>query len=141
MPVDLRQRTRPKDAGISTVELVLIAPVLMLLVLLLVGLGQIVDARSSLDGTARDAARAGALERDYTSAIAAATDAANREGARVCSGGAVQVSTSGNFQPGGLFTVTLSCRARGLRGTGLPVSADISATSTAPLDLYRRVVG
>ncbi|MFB7376556.1 TadE/TadG family type IV pilus assembly protein [Kitasatospora purpeofusca] len=143
MPADTASRPgrRPRgDAGVSTVELVMIAPVLMLLVLALVGLGQIVDARGSLEGTARDAARAGSLQRDYRSALSAATTTANKDAARVCAGGRVQVSASGNFAPGGLFTVTLSCRARGVALSKLPLVGDIRATSTSPLDVYRRVV-
>ncbi|MFG2845958.1 TadE/TadG family type IV pilus assembly protein [Kitasatospora sp. NPDC048296] len=143
MPADTeprQRRARRGDAGISTVELVLIAPVLMLLVLLLVGLGQIVNARGSLEGTARDAARAGSLQRDYRSALAAATSTANQDAARVCAGGQVQVSASGNFEPGGMFTITLSCRAKGVAVSKLPVVGDIRATSTSPLDVYRRVV-
>ncbi|MEV7123727.1 TadE/TadG family type IV pilus assembly protein [Kitasatospora griseola] len=143
MPADTEScpGRRPRgDAGVSTVEFVLIAPVLMLLVLALIGMGQIIDARGSLDGVARDAARAGSLQRDYRSALAAATSTANRDAARVCSGGHVQVSASGTFAPGGLFTVTLSCRARGVALSKLPMVGDIRATSTSPLDVYRRVV-
>ncbi|WP_331727371.1 pilus assembly protein (plasmid) [Kitasatospora sp. NBC_00374] len=140
MPADTIRRRLGSDAGISTVELVLIAPVLMLFVLLLIGLGQIVNSRASLEGTARDAARAGALQRDYWSALSAATSTANKDAARVCAGGTVQVSAGGDFRPGGLFTVTLSCRVKGVALSKLPVAGDIRATSTAPLDVYRRVV-
>ncbi|MFF4343201.1 TadE/TadG family type IV pilus assembly protein [Kitasatospora sp. NPDC001540] len=120
-------------------ELVFIAPVLVLMALLLVGLGQIVEAKSSLDGAARDAARAGALQRDYGSAVAAATETATAGAARVCSGGQVRVETGGRWESGGVFTVTLSCTVHGLRMTGLPVTTPARSTSSAPLDVYRRV--
>ncbi|MEV7177820.1 TadE/TadG family type IV pilus assembly protein [Kitasatospora sp. NPDC093679] len=135
------RHNRPRDAGISTVELVLIAPVLMLLVLVLVAFGQITQARSSLDGTARDAARAGALQRDWSSAVNAATTTASKDAAGICSGGNLQVSPGGTFEPSGMFTVTLSCRVKGLSMIGLgSIRSDIRATSTAPLDTFRRVV-
>lgn len=70
-------RPRRTDAGVSSVELVLMAPLLMLFILLLIALGQISQAQSTLDGTARDAARAGALQRDWNSAVAAARQTAN----------------------------------------------------------------
>jgi len=135
-----RTAARGPDAGISTVELVLIAPVLMMLILFLVAFGQITQARSSLDGTARDAARAGALQRDYNSAVSAAGSTAAKDAAGVCTGGDIQVTPGGDFQPGGMFTVTLTCQVKGLRMLGLGVSNQIRATSTAPLDTYRRVV-
>ncbi|MFD9125416.1 TadE/TadG family type IV pilus assembly protein [Kitasatospora sp. NPDC059571] len=124
----------------STVELVIIAPVLMLLVLVLVAFGQITQARSSLDGTARDAARAGALQRDWGSAVDAATTTATKDAAGICSGGRLQVSPGGSFEPGGMFTITLSCQVKGLSMLGVNIRNTIQAQSTAPLDVYRRVV-
>ncbi|MFJ9521322.1 TadE/TadG family type IV pilus assembly protein [Kitasatospora sp. NPDC101801] len=127
------------DAGIAAIELVIIAPVLMLLILFLIVFGQITHARSTLDGTARDAARAGALQRDYQSALSAATRSAEADAARTCVDGRIKVAASGNFEPGGLFTITVSCEVRGLAMLGSTVR-DISATAAAPLDVYRRVV-
>ncbi|WP_051710286.1 TadE/TadG family type IV pilus assembly protein [Streptomyces sp. NRRL S-350] len=127
------------DAGISALELVIIAPVLMLLILFLITFGQITHARSTLDGTARDAARAGALQRDYQSAVNAATRSAQADAGRTCADGRIKVSAGGNFEPGGLFTITVSCEVKGLAMLGSTVR-DISATAAAPLDVYRRVV-
>ncbi|MFE0457742.1 TadE/TadG family type IV pilus assembly protein [Kitasatospora sp. NPDC058965] len=137
MPADTVRRRRP-DAGFSAVEVVIAAPLLMLFILVLVGLGQISQAQSTLDGTARDAARAGALQRDWSSAVAAARDTANANIGGTCAGG-VTVTPSGNFVPGGMFTITLSCDVPGLRSLGIGWTRQVSGTSTAPLDTYRRV--
>ncbi|MFD9686795.1 TadE/TadG family type IV pilus assembly protein [Kitasatospora sp. NPDC059088] len=141
MPADLLRRLLARarsDEGASTVDMVLAAPLLLLFGLLVVGLGLIVQSRSSLDGAARDAARAGALQRDYNSAVSQATQAAKADAAGVCEGGAVRVDPSGDWRPGGLFTVTVSCEVPGLRALGLNMTTHVSATSTAPLDTYRR---
>ncbi|MFJ5120934.1 TadE/TadG family type IV pilus assembly protein [Kitasatospora sp. NPDC088548] len=126
------------DEGASTVELVLIAPILLFMSLLLVGFGLIVRAHGSLDGAARDAARAGALQRDYSSAVREAVRAARADATSVCVGGNVDVQPSGDWRAGGLFTVTVSCDVRGLASMGLKVTTRVSSTSTSPLDTYRR---
>ncbi|WP_052390976.1 TadE/TadG family type IV pilus assembly protein [Streptomyces sp. NRRL B-24484] len=126
------------DAGISTVELVIATPLMLLMVLLLVGFGLMVQSRSALDGAARDAARAGALQRDYGTATAEATRAARASAASVCSNGNVQVSPSGDWRAGGIFTVTVSCDVRGLAWLGINSNRRVTSTSTAPLDTFRR---
>ncbi|MCC9309959.1 pilus assembly protein [Kitasatospora sp. RB6PN24] len=131
---------RRGDAGISSVELVIIAPVLMLLILFLIGFGQIVQARGGLDGAARDASRAGALQRDWGSAVRAAQQAADADAVGVCAGGHVNLDPSGNWEPGGMFKVTLTCNAKGLDMLGWRWSKSMTSTSTAPLDTYRRTV-
>lgn len=129
---------RRGDEGASTVELVLVAPILLLLALILAGFGLMVQSRSALDGAARDAARAGSLQRDYNTAVNEATRAARASASGVCAGGAVLVSPGGDWRAGGMFTVTLSCEVRGL--ASLPISGNrrVTSTSTAPLDTYRR---
>ncbi|MFJ1757648.1 TadE/TadG family type IV pilus assembly protein [Kitasatospora sp. NPDC088134] len=126
------------DAGISTVELVIATPLMLLMVLLLVGFGLMVQGRSALDGAARDAARAGALQRDYGTAGSEATRAARASAQGVCANGNVQVSTGGDWRSGGMFTVTLRCEVRGLAWLGITSGREMTSTSTAPLDTYRR---
>ncbi len=143
MPGDRLRRClagRRSDEGSSTIEMVLAAPLLLFFALVLVGLGLIVQARGSLDGAARDAARAGALQRDYSTATSEAQRAAKADAAGVCVGGDVQVQPGGDWQAGGMFTVTVSCNVRGLASMGLSVTTHVSATSAAPLDTYRRTV-
>ncbi|GJF34975.1 membrane protein [Kitasatospora sp. NE20-6] len=133
----LAQRLRADD-GISTVELVIATPLLLLMALLLVGFGLMVQSRSSLDGAARDAARTGALQRNYQTATAEAARAARASAAGVCANGDMQVNPSGDWRAGGMFTVTISCDVRGLAWLGINTNRRVTSTATAPLDTYRR---
>jgi Flp pilus assembly protein TadG len=126
------------DEGLSTIEVVVLAPVLMLFVLVLVGFGLLVDARGAIDGAARDAARAGSLQRDAVSAMGQAQAAANADLGSTCSGPVSVRQVSARFRAGGLFTVEVSCQVRGLAMLGLNISTQLTGRSTAPLDPYRR---
>ncbi|MBV9024980.1 MAG: pilus assembly protein [Streptomycetaceae bacterium] len=126
------------DEGLSTIEVVVLAPVLMLFILVLVGFGLLVDARGAIDGAARDAARAGSLQRDETSAMGQARAAADADLGSTCSGPVSVRQMSAGFQAGRLFTVEVSCQVRGLAMLGLNIGTQLTGRSTAPLDPYRR---
>ncbi|MBQ0915603.1 pilus assembly protein [Streptomyces sp. RM99] len=126
------------DAGLSTIEVVILAPVMILFILVLVGFGQLVDGRGALDGAARDAARAGSIQKDHGTAIAEAKRAAEANLADVCSGPVSVVQKSAGFEPDTLFTVEVSCEVRGLAMIGLDIPTTLSATFSSPLDPYRR---
>ena len=138
LPARIRARVSSGDEGLSTIEVVVLAPVLMLFILVLVSFGLQVDARGAIDGAARDAARAGSLQRDETSAMSQAQAAAGADVGSTCSGPVSVRQLSAGFQAGGLFTVEVSCRVRGLAMLGLDVGTQMSGRSTAPLDPYRR---
>lgn len=129
---------RSGDEGLSTIEVVVLAPVLMLFILVLVGFGLLVDARGAIDGAARDAARAGSLQRDEASAMGQAQAAADADLGSTCSGPVSVRQMSAGFQAGGLFTVEVSCQVRGLAMLGLNIGTQLTGRSTAPLDPYRR---
>ncbi|ANJ11582.1 septum determining protein [Streptomyces parvulus] len=126
------------DKGLSTIEVVILAPVMILFILVLVAFGQLVDGRGALDGAARDAARAGSIQKDHGTAIAEAKKAAESNLADVCSGPVSVVQKSPGFEPDTLFTVEVSCEVRGLASIGLNVPTTLSATFSSPLDPYRR---
>ncbi|MGW5785460.1 TadE/TadG family type IV pilus assembly protein [Streptomyces sp. NPDC003757] len=126
------------DRGLSTVEVVILAPVMILFILVLVAFGQLVDGRGALDGAARDAARAGSIQKDHGTAIAEAKKAAESNLADVCSGPVSVVQKSPGFEPDTLFTVEVSCEVRGLASIGLDIPTTLSATFSSPLDPYRR---
>jgi len=131
-------RERP-DAGVSAVEMVILAPLMLMFVLLLVAFGLLVRAHSSLDGAARDAARAGSLQRNLGAATSAARDAAVADAANICAGGRVNVTTGGSFVSGGMFTVHVSCEVRALKWLGFKnLTTSVDATSAAPIDTFRR---
>ncbi|MFF7606308.1 TadE/TadG family type IV pilus assembly protein [Streptomyces parvulus] len=134
-----RPRRHPGgDEGLSTIEVVILAPVMILFILVLVAFGQLVDGRGALDGAARDAARAGSIQKDHGTAIAEAKRAAESNLADVCSGPVSVVQKSAGFEPDTLFTVEVSCEVRGLASIGLNVPTTLSATFSSPLDPYRR---
>ncbi|MFD4261005.1 TadE/TadG family type IV pilus assembly protein [Streptomyces sp. NPDC058534] len=134
-----RGRTRwSDDNGLSTIEVVILAPVMILFILVLVAFGQLVDGRGALDGAARDAARAGSIQKDHGTAIAEARKAAESNLTDVCSGPVSVVQKSAGFEPDTLFTVEVSCEVRGLDSIGLNVPTTLSATFSSPLDPYRR---
>lgn len=129
------------DRGTSAIELVLVAPVFLAALLLVVGLGRIVEAEGRVEGAARDAARAASLTRTAVAATAAARDAATAnltERGVSCSSFAVSVDT-GDFRPGGVARVAVSCTANlsGLGLAGLPGSRTLRAAAAAPLEQYR----
>ncbi|MGV9510511.1 TadE/TadG family type IV pilus assembly protein [Streptomyces tendae] len=136
--LDDRLRRDGADRGLSTIEVVILAPVMILFILVLVAFGQLVDGRGALDGAARDAARAGSIQKDHGTAIAEAKKAAEANLADVCSGPVSVVQKSPGFEPDTLFTVEVSCEVRGLASIGLDIPTTLSATFSSPLDPYRR---
>lgn len=134
---------RGNDSGSVSVELVVLAPIVLALLLFTVGLGRIEDAQGKVDGAARDAARAASLASDPDSAsqVARRAAAADITGADVdCRNLAVNVDTSG-FTAGGAVTVHVSCTAdlSDLAISGLPGRKTLTASSAAPIETYRAV--
>ncbi|GAA1903399.1 TadE/TadG family type IV pilus assembly protein [Streptomyces sodiiphilus] len=127
------------EGGLSSIEVVFLAPLIITFILVLVAFGQLVSGRGAVDGAARDAARAGSLERSQGAAMASARRVANGQLDDICVSGTVTVSSSGGaFEPGGLFGVEVSCRVRGLDLLGLNVATRLTGSSSSPIDPYRR---
>lgn len=136
---------RQDERGTTTVELVVLAPVIFALMAFIVGLGRSADARGRLTGAARDAARAASL-----SPTASAADAAARETVLADLDGAglecrsPQISTdTRQFKPGGRVSVTIRCTLdlSALVVSGLPGRTTLSAHADAPLDTYSPLLG
>ncbi|TGB06011.1 TadE/TadG family type IV pilus assembly protein [Streptomyces sp. MZ04] len=126
------------DRGLSTVEVVILAPVMILFVLLLVAFGQLVDGRGAVDGAARDAARAGSIQKNQGTAMAEARAAAEADLEDTCVGPITVNQTSTGFVSGTFFTVEVSCRVRGLGMLGLDMETTLKASFSSSLDPYRR---
>jgi Flp pilus assembly protein TadG len=126
------------DDGLSTIEVVILAPVMILFILVLVAFGQLVNGRSAVDSAARDAARAGSLQRLAGPALAEAREAAAADLRDVCVGAPQVRKTSAGFEPGGLFTVEVTCQVRGLALIGLDIGTHLTGRSSSPIDPYRR---
>lgn len=126
-------------------ELAVLAPVLVVLLLLVVASGRLVLAHQEVDAAAADAARAASIANSASAAQLAAQGAAQTDLAGhgiTCTSFRSWVDTS-DFTPGGAVRVTVSCTASfsGLALLALPGSQTLSSESTAPIDLYRTIVG
>jgi len=134
--------SRNQEKGSATLELVVLTPVLVGLLLLVVAAGRLVDARSTLVGAARSAARAATTARTPEQARRAAsaiTDSRSAPGPQ-CGHLAVTVDTR-EFRPGGTVTATITCTVSltDLVGLNLPGSRTLTAAATEPLDTFARV--
>lgn len=145
---------RDSDAGLASIELVILLPAFALLVLLAIYLGRTNLAQSAVDGAAQDSARAASLERNLDDAQAAALKAAqatlNATGSP-CEPNTASVTIT-NATPGhDPFDVPLgqasevdlmvTCKVflADLVFPGLPIHNEVSITSTfaSPIDPYR----
>jgi hypothetical protein len=130
------------QAGSMTVELVLLAPVVVLFAMVAVGLGRVEQARQELV----DAAHAGAEAASVASPGQAPVVAANvawpvvAQQSHVCDNPSVATDTS-TFGPPGRVEVTVACRVAlsDLLIPGMPGFISLQATQSAPVDPYRAV--
>lgn len=133
-----------EDRGSAAVEMVIIAPALIALMLLVVGMGRLSHGDQQIQVAAAQAARAASLTRGDAQSISdAATAAANDVLANdhvSCSHSSTPVAidaTSGE-QPGGSITVTVTCTTQlsDLFVAGFPGAHTWTATVTAPIDTF-----
>ncbi len=110
-----------------TVEFVLLAPLLFVLMLFLVLAGRVVEAHDQVDGAARDAARAASLARSAAGAQAAADQAVSADVNGWCSAPGLA-----GYAPGSqAVAVTLQCT---LNLTFIKVP--VTGYAVAPLDQF-----
>jgi len=128
------------DGGSVSVELTVLAPVVIAMLCLVVGLGRIADADGQVTGAARDAARAASLQRSAAAAQSAAVRAAQTDLSDAgVSCAHVDVTTdTAAFAPGGVVRVTVRCTTSlaDLVVAGLPGSKTLTSTAAAPIDSY-----
>ncbi|GAB6901758.1 TadE/TadG family type IV pilus assembly protein [Kineosporia succinea] len=121
-----------------SVEVVIVTPLLVAFLLLVVAFGRYVAVRGEVEAASRDAVRAASLERDAAAAQGAATRTANASlgGRWTCSA----VGLKGQFVAGGVIETELSCQVpvSDLGLLGLPGTVTVRASSSSPLDVYRR---
>lgn len=141
-----RERRRRDEAGISTVEVVVLAPVLILFVLTMTALGLYAQNAAQVQGAAQDAARMASLQRSESAALDYATRTAETDLGGTCDsspGGAPQVGppqqtstgTVGVGQQAGaveLIEITVVCQV-----TEFGYSYTLTRSSYAPIDNYR----
>ena len=147
----MRNRHRGPDPGSVSLELVILAPVLITLMLLMFTFGVYADTESLVDQAARDGVRAATQSRSATEARGRIDDIVAQtmgESSTPCIGGpAVRWSTtSGDFMatspisrgPMNMVQVTVSCTIDLGDAFFLPLGRKtISSTFVSPLDTFR----
>lgn len=129
------------ERGSASVELVLVTPLLVLLMLVVVALGRLVDARLVVGDAAHQAARAASLSRTESDAQSEARRSATttlRAAGATCARLKVAVATAG-LQPGQSASVQVTCIAdlSSLTRTGMPGTVTVDGTAYSPIDTFR----
>ena len=122
-------------------ELTLLAPLLVVILLFVVGLGRMAHARQQVESVSADAARAASLERNTAASQGVAHSAARSSLDRAglsCVSMDVDVDVS-NYRPGGTVRVTVSCTSRmsDVALAGFPGSRRFTSTSVVPIESWR----
>ena len=136
---------RERERGTAIViELIILAPLFMALICLVLLFGRMLNAKSAVDGAARDGVRAASLARSPRAAVAAASgavaaDLAGPQRTR-CATWTVQTDTT-RFVPGGQVVVSVTCQVRlaDLALLHVPGTKTITASYPAPIDRFRGV--
>lgn len=126
------------DAGSGVIELVLVAPFLVLVMVFVVLVGRLAMADIDVSSAAHAASRAASLAMDPAQAQRAGRQtAATIPGGADCDRRDVKVDTS-EFKPGGVVRVTISCHISLAEITGLlPGTQTLTASSVSPVDPFR----
>ncbi|WP_433339162.1 TadE family protein [Spirillospora sp. CA-294931] len=131
---------RTRDRGAMSLELVLATPLFVMFLMFLGGAGRMVDAKSQVDGAARDAARAASVARSAGGAERLAQDAAtaNLKDHDWCAGGPVVATDTSDWGPGGRVSVTITCDVDlgDLTLVGLPGTKTLHGKALAPIDTF-----
>jgi Flp pilus assembly protein TadG len=139
--VSMGHRENHDDRGAAeVVATLLIAPVAVAFVVLVFFLGRQVDSRASLRTAAESAAQAAARQRNPVAADTAARRTATDmlADSSTCQGGPSVAVNVGDFRPGGIVTVDITCTTANtdLSALGAP-NRTFTAHSAAVIDTYR----
>lgn len=133
------------EVGTASLELVIWAPVLLLITAVMVLAGRIAQATQAVEVAAAEAARAASAAATHTQATTRATAAAaaalSSAGLR-CTRTLVDIDTSQWSRPAGTparVSASIGCQVglADLSIPGVPGSKQVSATASSSLDLYR----
>lgn len=135
-----RVASPPPDRGSATVELVLLAPLLVGILLFVIACGRAVSVQLDVDAAAHAAARSASLARTAGQAQAYATQAATAtlSQRRACTGLTASVDTAG-LTASATVTVTVTCNVpfSDLAMLAVPGDHNVTSTATAPIDTWR----
>jgi Flp pilus assembly protein TadG len=137
---------RDRERGSISVELVVLAPGLALLLLLVAAGARVVEVQGHIDGAARDAARAASIARTFSQEEQAARQAARADlgPTSLCAprtvGVQVTVTPPAVAAPGvaGSVTVTVTCEVNmsPFKSLGFGVAKRFTGQAVAPLDPF-----
>lgn len=133
------------SGGGEALELVILAPVLLLIILTLVAFGRYAATDSKVQAAAASAARAASQQHDESAAIQAARDQAGTslQGSGLsCSPMQIDVDASAFRLPvgqSGSVSVTVACTVdlSDVALPGIPGHATTSASAASPVDTYQ----
>ena len=132
-----------RDRGSATAELVIVAPIVLVLIAATVVLGRLVLVKQQVVDAARSAAEAAALwptapQADEAGVLTASYDLVQDHAD--CLTSSVSIDTS-RLVPGGAVGVTISCVVPSGTGLipGLPSVTTITVSAWAPIEVYREV--
>ena len=139
------ERLTRRDTGSVVVELVVLAPCLVLVLLLVIAVGRIAGANNTVDAAAYAAARAASISRSAPAARAAAYTAANSQLTQQgvsCSGLQVNIDTSQFSIPAGqpasvVADVTCPVPLSDLGLATLSGTRDVHGRAVSSIDTYR----
>ena len=143
-PSPARHLLLNRERGSAALELVIIAPGLLLVIATLVFVGRLAIAQQSVDAAAADAARSASIARTQAAAGVAARTAAAASLLQqnlTCLTTSTTVDTSGFASPVGTtayVTASVKCTVN-MTDLGAPIPATMTVTATvrSPLDTYR----
>jgi hypothetical protein len=133
------------DRGSATLELLILAPALLLTIAAAAIGMRIAIAGGAVEAASYDAARAASISRDddtgYTNALTSAQTTLSQQGLH-CSRLTVTVDTSGFAVPVGqpanvIATVTCVVNLADITAAGMPGSKTMTSTTVSPIDRYR----
>jgi Flp pilus assembly protein TadG len=139
---DRGRRIRGEE-GQAIAELVIVAPVLLLVIVLMVALGRVDSAQGDVESAARAGVQAAVVQADAGAAQTQASSAVTSTlaGAGLtCPSPQITTNTS-NFVAGGSVSVTVTCvtSLADVSVPGVPGLKTLTATSVAYLDQFRAV--
>ncbi len=142
-PIAHRCRRARGEEGSALAELVIVAPVLLIVIVLMIALGRVDSAQGDVESAARAGVQAAVVQADLSDAETQGTSAAQAslDGAGLtCTAPQITVDTS-NFVAGGWVSVSVTCvtSLADVSVPGMPGEKTLSATSTAHIDPLRAV--
>jgi Flp pilus assembly protein TadG len=151
---------RRRDAGVSTVEVAFLAPLMVAMLTIIVGLGIMVNTHGVVEEAARDAARAGSLQgdtsqanpdnpsQDNTEARRQALAAAQADLGNKCIGGLTDADFTTRYIPAGnapgpglagiaYYQVTIKCSVDMSLLSMFGASKVLTESFTAPINTFQ----